>query len=70
MIIFFKHSVVLFFFQRKCDMYWPKDPGNPVSYGPFEVQLEREQALANYTVRTMKLKYLKVSSGRICKRAL
>ena len=48
--------------QRKCDMYWPKDVGPEarVTYGFFEVQLEREEVLANYTVRTMKLKHLKV----------
>ena len=43
-------------------MYWPKDVGPEarVTYGFFEVQLEREEVLANYTVRTMKLKHLKV----------
>ena len=48
--------------RRKCDMYWPKDvgPDARVAYGFFEVQLEREEVLANYTVRTMKLKHLKV----------
>ena len=49
--------------RRKCDMYWPKDVGPEarVTYGFFEVQLEREEVLANYTVRTMKLKHLKVT---------
>jgi receptor-type tyrosine-protein phosphatase gamma len=43
-------------------MYWPKDlgPDAKTTYGFIEVQLEREQALANYTVRTMKIKHLKV----------
>ncbi len=51
--------------QRKCDMYWPKDE-NPVTYGSFEVHLEKEQPLANFTIRTMKLKLLKVR--KYCKR--
>ena len=43
-------------------MYWPKDvgPDARVTYGFFEVQLEREEVLSNYTVRTMKVKHLKV----------
>ncbi len=42
-------------------MYWPKDD-NPVCYGLFEVHLEREQILANFTIRTLKVKHLKVGS--------
>ncbi len=52
-------SYILVPIQRKCDMYWPKDD-NPVTYGSFEVHLEKELVLANYTVRTMKVKHLKV----------
>lgn len=48
------------FLQRKCDMYWPKDEGSEVAYGQIEVQLEREEVMANYTVRTMKIRNLKV----------
>ena len=40
-------------------MYWPKDE-NPVAYGLIEVQLEKEQIMANYTVRALKIKHLKV----------
>ena len=44
-------------------MYWPKDVGSDAktSYGYFEIQLEREQTLANYTIRTMRIKNIKVS---------
>ena len=51
-------------------MYWPKDVGPEarVTYGFFEVQLEREEVLANYTVRTMKLKHLKVREKAVLSR--
>lgn len=49
--------------QRKCDMYWPKDVDSSQSYGFIEVTLEKEEIMANYTIRTMKIKHTKVSTA-------
>ena len=49
------------FFQRKCDMYWPKELDSSATYGFIEVFLEKEEIMANYTVRSMRIKHLKVS---------
>ena len=46
-------------FQRKCDIYWPKD--DTEIYGQIEAQLENEEIMADYTIRTIKLRHLKVS---------
>ena len=54
-----------FFFQRKCDLYWPKAKEETETYGFVEVTLESEEVMANYTVRTMKIKHLKVSRKKI-----
>ena len=42
-------------------MYWPKDVDTSHSYGFIEVTLEKEEVMANYTIRTMKIKHTKVS---------
>ena len=46
------------FFQKKCDRYWPKEENE--TYGVFEANLTREETMANYTVRNIKLKHTKV----------
>ena len=51
-------NFVYFIFQRKCDIYWPKE-GTEI-YGQIEAHLEKEEIMADYTVRTIKLKHLKV----------
>ena len=56
---------VFFFFQRKCDLYWPKAKEETETYGFVEVTLESEEVMANYTVRTMKIKHLKVRRHKI-----
>ena len=48
--------------RRKCDQYWPKAVEESETYGNIEVVLESEDVTANFTVRTMKIKHLKVSS--------
>lgn len=40
-------------------MYWPKDD-TACNYGPFEVHLEHEKVMSNYTLRALKLRHLKV----------
>ena len=44
--------------QRKCDIYWPKE--DTEVYGQIEAQLETEEIMADYTIRTIKLRHLKV----------
>lgn len=43
--------------RRKCDMYWPKE--GTETYGHIQVKLIKEDVLAMYTVRTMKILHLK-----------
>ena len=50
-------SVLLFFFQPKCDLYWP-DSGTE-TYGDMLVSLLREDILASYTLRTFSIRYMK-----------
>jgi receptor-type tyrosine-protein phosphatase gamma len=50
--------LMLFIFQRKCDMYWPKE--GIETYGVIQVKLIKEDIMATYTVRTMQVKHLKV----------
>ncbi|XP_050313162.1 tyrosine-protein phosphatase 99A-like [Anthonomus grandis grandis] len=52
--------------RRKCDMYWPKDTE---TYGFINVKLVAEDVLATYTVRTMVIKHLKVSTPENVKKA-
>ena len=44
--------------QRKCDRYWPKEDSE--TYGNIEVTLLKEESMANYSVRSLKIKHLKV----------
>ena len=37
----------------RCQQYWPTSGSQ--NYGPFRIQLEREQKLADYTLRTFKI---------------
>ncbi|XP_014259978.1 tyrosine-protein phosphatase 99A [Cimex lectularius] len=43
--------------RRKCDLYWPKE--GTETYGHIQVRLVKEDVLAMYTVRTMKIVHLK-----------
>ena len=51
-----------FLFQRKCDRYWPKE--DTETYSNIEVNLLKEESMANYTVRAFKIKHLKVSYAK------
>ena len=57
------------FFQRKCDIYWPRDEGTEI-YGQIAAQLEKEETMADFTIRTIKIKHVKVSSGGCTKSLL
>lgn len=46
-------------FQRKCDMYWPKE--GTETYGVIQVKLVKEDIMATYTVRTLQIRHLRVS---------
>ena len=37
----------------KCHQYWPEN--GSTSYGPFRIELTKEQVFADYTIRKMKL---------------
>ena len=47
----------LYFFQRKCDQYWPTEGDNV--YGLMNVKLLSESVTAHYTLRKFMLKYVK-----------
>jgi receptor-type tyrosine-protein phosphatase gamma len=49
--------------QKKCDRYWPSVDCE--TYGMFEASLAKEEVMANYTVRTLKLKHTKVKTREI-----
>jgi len=48
--------------RRKCDMYWPKE--GTITYGHIDVTLVKEDIMANYTVRTLKLKHTKLKKKK------
>ena len=48
--------------RRKCDMYWPKE--GTITYGHIDVTLVREKVMANYTVRTLRLKHTKLKKKK------
>ena len=48
--------------RRKCDMYWPKQ--GSTAYGHIEVTLVKEQIMANYTVRVLRLKHSKLKKKK------
>ena len=41
-------------------MYWPKEVNSSETYGHIEVNFVKEEIMANYTIRVMKIKHLKV----------
>lgn len=41
-------------------MYWPKD--GTETYGVIQVKLVKEDVMATYTVRTLQIKHLRVST--------
>ena len=49
--------LLFFYFQPKCDLYWP-DSGTE-TYGDMLVSLLREDILASYTLRTFSIRYMK-----------
>ena len=49
--------------QKKCDRDWPSVDCE--TYGMFEASLAKEEVMANYTVRTLKLKHTKVKTREI-----
>jgi hypothetical protein len=51
---------IMCFFQRKCDMYWPKE--GVETYGVIQVKLVKEDIMATYTVRTLQIRHLRVSN--------
>ena len=46
--------------RRKCDMYWPKDRDTTQTYGHIDVTLVREDVMANFTVRSLRVKHTKL----------
>merc|ERR1719334_1449331 len=48
--------------RRKCDMYWPKE--GTMTYGHIDVTMVKEDIMANYTVRTLKLKHTKLKKKK------
>lgn len=44
-------------------MYWPKE--GTETYGVIQVKLVKEDVMATYTVRTLQIRHLRVSSVRI-----
>ena len=46
--------------RRKCDMYWPKDKDTTQTYGHIDVTLVREDVMANFTVRSLRVKHTKL----------
>eukprot|EP00090_Calanus_glacialis_P013507 TRINITY_DN22191_c0_g1_i1.p1 TRINITY_DN22191_c0_g1~~TRINITY_DN22191_c0_g1_i1.p1 ORF type:complete len:1215 (-),score=130.86 TRINITY_DN22191_c0_g1_i1:761-4405(-) len=45
--------------KKKCDQYWPE--GGSEIYGMIDVLLQQEEVQANFTVRTFRLRHLKLS---------
>ncbi len=50
-------------FQRKCDLYWPVAPNAPQTYGLIEVTLTDEDVQATHTIRTFKVRHIKIRRG-------
>ncbi|XP_040567236.1 putative receptor-type tyrosine-protein phosphatase mosPTP-1 isoform X1 [Lepeophtheirus salmonis] len=51
--------------RRKCDLYWPKEVNSSEVYGHIEVHLAKEEVMANYTIRVMKIKHLKDTGEKV-----
>jgi receptor-type tyrosine-protein phosphatase gamma len=43
--------------RRKCDMYWPKE--GSATYGHIDVTMVKEVVMANYTVRSLRVRHTK-----------
>lgn len=50
------HKLALF--QRKCDMYWPKEGAE--TYGIIQVRLVEELIMSTYTIRTFAIRNIKM----------
>ncbi|XP_078047953.1 putative receptor-type tyrosine-protein phosphatase mosPTP-1 isoform X2 [Augochlora pura] len=48
--------------RKKCDMYWPKKGSE--TYGYIQVTLLREDVMATYTIRTLRIRHLKVKKRK------
>lgn len=48
--------------RRKCDMYWPKE--GTATYGHIDVTLVKEDMMANYTVRSFRVKHTKLKKKK------
>ena len=48
--------------RRKCDLYWPKE--GCATYGHIDVSLIREDVMANYTVRSLRIKHNKLKKKK------
>ena len=48
--------------RRKCDMYWPKE--GSLTYGHIDVTLVKEDVMANYTVRRLRVKHTKMKKKK------
>ncbi|XP_068916356.1 tyrosine-protein phosphatase 99A isoform X2 [Tenebrio molitor] len=49
-------------FERKCDMYWPKE--GTETYGVIQVKLVKEDIMATYTVRTLQIRHLRIKKKK------
>ncbi|XP_065165511.1 tyrosine-protein phosphatase 99A isoform X2 [Atheta coriaria] len=49
-------------FERKCDMYWPKE--GVETYGVIQVKLVKEDVMSTYTVRTLQIRHLRIKKKK------
>jgi len=56
--------------RNKCHKYWPMNMEGNITHGHFEVTIVKEDIMANFTVRTLKLKHtgLKKNKGVVSER--
>lgn len=47
--------------RKKCDQYWPKE--DTETYGLYEATLLKEDVMANFTIRSIKLKHTKIKGS-------
>lgn len=47
------YTILLFYFQRKCECYWPECVKEPVYYGDLSIEIENESHLPEYVLRTI-----------------
>ncbi|XP_050792818.1 tyrosine-protein phosphatase non-receptor type 12 isoform X2 [Gopherus flavomarginatus] len=43
--------------RKKCERYWPLHGGESVTFGPFQISCEAEQARTDYYIRTLLLEF-------------